>query len=81
MISYMIQIRTNNSFTLHLYYNSKIGGMELVEKLKSDPSLVNQPDAVAGLEEMGVLLKYCSVLGIVDMVCKYLKLVAMYGHT
>lgn len=43
--------------------------MELVDKLKSDPSLGNQPDAVTGLDEMGVLLKYCSVLGIADMVC------------
>lgn len=44
------------------------GGIELVEKLKLDSSLANQPDAVAGLEEMGVLLKYCSVLGISDMI-------------
>ena len=44
--------------------------MELVETLKSDPSLANQPDAVEGLKEMGALLKYCSVLGIADLVCK-----------
>lgn len=52
----------------------QIGGIELVETLKCDPSLGNQPDAVAGLEEMGVLLKYCSVLGIADMVCKHKSL-------
>ena len=55
-----------------LCYICKIGGIELVEKLKSDPSLANQPDAVEGLREMGVLLKYCSIMGIADMVCKYL---------
>lgn len=56
----------------YIYYNSKyVGGIDLVEKLKSDPSLANQPDAVTGLNEMGMLLKYCSVLGISDVVCEY----------
>ena len=55
------------SFSLQLQFTA--GGIELVDKLKSDPSLCSQPDAVAGLEEMGMLLKYCSVLGIADMVC------------
>ena len=55
---------------MHLHCDYKIGGMELVETLKSDPSLANQPDAVEGLKEMGALLKYCSVLGIADLVCK-----------
>ena len=58
---------------VQLRWNCKIGGFELVEKLKSDPSLANQPDAVTGLEEMGILLKYCSMMGIADMVCKKFK--------
>ncbi len=42
--------------------------MELVEALKKDERLSKNKDAMAGLEEMGLLLRYCELYGITDKV-------------
>ena len=44
------------------------GGAELLDQLQKDPRLSSQPDAKAGLEEMRLLLHFCSVMGIIDKV-------------
>lgn len=40
------------------------GGLELIDKLLEDTKLKAVPSAVAGLEGMRLLLKYCKVLGL-----------------
>lgn len=44
------------------------GGLELVEKLISDPKLSSIKTAVEGLEGMKTLLKYCDILGLKNIV-------------
>ena len=44
------------------------GGAELLDKLQQDQRLSSQPDAKTGLEEMRLLLHFCSVMGITDKV-------------
>lgn len=44
------------------------GRVELLDQLEKDQRLVSQPDAKAGLEEMRLLLHFCSMLGITDRV-------------
>lgn len=40
------------------------GGLELVEQLLNDAKLKEVPSAVAGLEGMRLLLKYCEIMGL-----------------
>ena len=42
------------------------GGKELVEKLLKDERLSSDPRAKAGLEEVGLLLRYLEIYGITD---------------
>lgn len=44
------------------------GGAELVQRLLADESLAKVPAAVAGLEAMRLLLRYCDLLGLRDRV-------------
>ena len=44
------------------------GGFELVEKLASDARLVAVENAVAGLQDMRLLLQYCDNFGVLDKV-------------
>ena len=44
------------------------GGMELLDQLTKDPTLTAVKDAKAGLEEMGLLLRYCELYGVLDKV-------------
>ncbi len=44
------------------------GGKELVDKLNSDPALVAVKEAKVGLEEMGLLLRYCELYGVLSKV-------------
>lgn len=49
-------------------YVRRAGGAELVEELLADAGLAAQPAAVAGLEAMRLLLRYCKLYGLVDRV-------------
>ena len=44
------------------------GGAELLDQLQQDQRLSSQPDAKTGLEEMRLLMHFCSVMGITDRV-------------
>lgn len=46
------------------------GSFELVEKLTSDPRLMDVKTAVAGLADMKLLLQYCKLFGVLDRVCR-----------
>ncbi|XP_012263177.2 histidine--tRNA ligase isoform X1 [Athalia rosae] len=49
-------------------YVSKKGGIELIEQLRSDAILMNQPAAVSGLDSMALLLKYCEIYKLSDKI-------------
>lgn len=49
-------------------YVRQSGGVELVDKLLNDAKLKNVKSAVQGLEEMKLLLKYCSIFGVMHQV-------------
>lgn len=49
-------------------YVQLCGGMELLDRLTSDPALVAVKDAKVGLDEMGLLLRYCELYGVLDKV-------------
>ena len=49
-------------------YVQRPGGMELVESLLADTRLRDQKRAQEGLEEMKLLLHYCSLYGVLDKV-------------
>ena len=61
-----------------LYYFK--GGAELVTKLKSDPSLASEKNAVQGLDAINLLFQYSEVLGIVDKVCLNLLWLVIVCH-
>ena len=44
------------------------GGAELLDQLQKDQKLISQPDAKTGLEDMRLLLHFCSIMGITDKV-------------
>lgn len=44
------------------------GGIELAQRLLTDERLKGVPSAVKGLEEMQLLLKYCDIFGLTDVV-------------
>ena len=44
------------------------GGTELIDALASDEKLSQNKDAMAGLEDMRLLLRYCALYGISDRV-------------
>ena len=44
------------------------GGFDLLEKLTSDARLVAVESAVAGLQDMRLLLQYCEHFGVLDKV-------------
>lgn len=46
------------------------GSFELVENLTSDPKLMDVKTAVAGVEDMKLLLQYCKLFGVLDKVCR-----------
>ncbi len=51
------------------------GGSELVEKLKADPKLAGIQEAQDGIEEMGLMLRYCELFGVIDKAslwCSYI---------
>ena len=45
------------------------GRFELLERLTSDQRLLAVASAVAGLEDMKLLLQYCDLFGVLDKVC------------
>lgn len=47
------------------------GGPELLERLSADESLMANPSAKRGIEEMGVLFKYLGAYKVVDKVLKF----------
>ena len=55
--------KVGNYVKLHM-----LGGMELLDQLNKDPTLTAIKDAKVGLEEMGLLLRYCELYGILDKV-------------
>ena len=55
-------------------YVKMSGGAELLDRLQQDQRLLSQPDAKAGLEDMRLLLHFCSVLGITDKVTTGLRM-------
>ena len=50
------------------HYVKLHGSMDLLSQLTSDQSLVAVKDAKAGLDEMGLLLRYCDLFGVLDKV-------------
>ncbi|ESO08078.1 hypothetical protein HELRODRAFT_156647 [Helobdella robusta] len=44
------------------------GGKELIEKLEKDEKLSKEKLAMEGLKDMNVLLKFCEIYGVIDMV-------------
>jgi histidyl-tRNA synthetase len=50
------------------HYVKLHGSKELLDQLTSDPTLVAVKDAKVGLEEMGLLFRYCELYGVLDKV-------------
>ena len=48
------------------HYVKLHGSKELLDQLTSDPDLTAVKDARVGLDEMGLLLRYCELYGILD---------------
>lgn len=44
------------------------GGIDLLDQLSSDPTLIAVKDAKVGLDEMKLLLSYCELFGVLDRV-------------
>ena len=49
-------------------YVQQRGGKDLVDRLMADALLKGQPSAQEGLVEMGLLLHYCDLYGVLDKV-------------
>ena len=50
------------------HYVKLHGKTELLDQLTSDPTLTAVKEAKVGLEEMGLLLRYCELYGVLDKV-------------
>ncbi|XP_049548310.1 histidine--tRNA ligase, cytoplasmic-like [Anopheles darlingi] len=55
-------------------YVTLTGGVELIEQLEEDSQLKHFEDAIEGLRDMRLLLKYCELLGVQDRITFNLSL-------
>ena len=53
---------------IFLIYCKIPGRKELVEKLEKDEKLSQQKSAMEGLKDMKILLRYCEIYGVLDLV-------------
>lgn len=45
-----------------------VGGVELLDRLQADARLAASADAMAAVEDMRLLFKYCDIFGVLDRV-------------